>query len=90
MVIPGFGSFTGHDALRAAYAKWTPRKPQRHVMVNTNITSWSQTEATATTDLLFLLKRDTGWGVEMVGRYHDRLSFDGSAWRFLHRTTSFD
>ena len=38
--IPGAGTFEGHDALREAYAQWTPRRPQRHLVVNTLVTDW--------------------------------------------------
>src|SRR4051812_47004272 len=53
--IPGLGTFEGHDALRAAYAKWEPRRPQRHLVVNTLVTDWNDNEATATSDVVFLL-----------------------------------
>ena len=33
--IPGMGTHTGHDALRQAYTKWAPRRPQRHLVLNT-------------------------------------------------------
>lgn len=29
----GMGTFEGHDALRAAYASWAPRGPQRHLVL---------------------------------------------------------
>ena len=43
--IPGLGTHHGHDALRQAFAKWVPRQPQRHVVVNTHVTEWSPEEA---------------------------------------------
>src|SRR5438132_4866591 len=55
--IPGMGTHTGHDALRAAYEKWKPRRPQRHLVVNTLVTAWDDHEATAVSDVVFLLQR---------------------------------
>ena len=45
--IPGMGTHVGHEALRQAYAKWSPRRPQRHLVLNTVIETWSDDEATA-------------------------------------------
>ena len=59
--IPGLGTYEGHDALRAAYAKWTPRQPQRHLVLNTLITEWTPEEAHATSDVVFLLRGETDW-----------------------------
>jgi hypothetical protein len=87
--IPGMGTHEGHDALRAAYARWTPRQPQRHLVVNTLVTQWDDHEARAVSDVVFLLRGDGGWAVQLVGRYHDTLHRDGSAWRFHRRTADF-
>jgi ketosteroid isomerase-like protein len=87
--LPGMGTYQGHDALREAYAKWTPRSPQRHVVVNTHVSEWSDDEATAVSDVIFLLKGDSGWSVQLVGRYHDILHHDGDTWRFHHRAATF-
>src|SRR5829696_2225234 len=43
--IPGMGTHEGHDALSAAYAGWAPRRPQRHLVLNTLVTGWSSDEA---------------------------------------------
>jgi hypothetical protein len=87
--IPGLGSFHGHDDLRAAYGKWTPRVPQRHLALNTLVTEWSDDEAKATTDVVFLLRGKDGWSVQLVGRYADLLHRDGDTWRFHHRAAEF-
>ncbi len=87
--IPGMGTHKGHDALRQAYAKWRPRRPQRHLVLNTVVTGWSDREATAISDVVFLLLEDAGWAVKLVGRYHDVLHRDGSSWRFHNRTATF-
>ena len=87
--IPGLGTHEGRDALRAGYAKWKSPRPTRHVVVNTLVTDWNDREATATSDVLFLLQRESGWAVQVVGRYHDTLHNDGGTWRFHRRTAEF-
>ena len=83
------GSFEGHDALREAYRGWEPRVPQRHLVLNTHITAWSDREASAVSDVVFLLQGKDGWAVQLVGRYHDTLHNDGGTWRFHRRTAEF-
>jgi ketosteroid isomerase-like protein len=83
--VPGAGVIAGHDALREAYARWTPRRPQRHLVNNTLVTEWTYDEATAVSDLVFLLQGKDGWAVQMVGRYTDTLRRDGDRWKFTHR-----
>ena len=87
--IPGLGTHEGHDALRRAFAQWTPKRPQRHVVVNTHVTDWSDEEARASSDVLFLLKGRDGWAVQLVGRYHDVLHHADGTWRFHRRTAEF-
>jgi hypothetical protein len=87
--IPGLGSHTGHDALRAAYEKVEPRRPQRHLVLNTAVTEWTTDGATAVSDVVFLLRGDSGWSVLLVGRYTDTLHRDGDRWRFHHRAAEF-
>ena len=87
--IPGLGSHAGHDALRSAYAKVAPRRPQRHLVVNTLVSDWNDDEATAVSDFVFLLHTDAGWGVQVVGRYTDTLHRDGDTWRFHRRAATF-
>jgi hypothetical protein len=88
--IPGLGTHAGHDALGAAYAKWTPRQPQRHLVVNTVVGEWNEHEATATSDVVFLLLEDSGWAIKLVGRYHDLLHLhEGGTWRFHTRRAMF-
>jgi len=87
--IPGMGTHKGRDALHAAYAKWAPRRPQRHLVLNTLVTEWNEGEATAISDVVFLLQGDAGWSVQLVGRYHDTLHCDGGTWRFHHRRAEF-
>ncbi|HVU72587.1 MAG TPA: nuclear transport factor 2 family protein [Mycobacteriales bacterium] len=87
--LAGMGAHEGEDALRAAYTKWKPRGAQRHLVLNTHITSWSETEASATSDVVFLFRGEAGWAVHMVGRYTDELRQRGGEWRFSRRTAEF-
>lgn len=92
--IPGMGTHVGADAIREAYAAWTPRRPQRHLVLNTLVTEWTADEAHATSDVVFLLKGKDGWAVQVVGRYADVLhragdGIDANQWRFHARRASF-
>jgi hypothetical protein len=88
--IPGMGTHEGHDALRAAYAGWAPRRPQRHLVLNTLVTGWRDGEAEAISDVVFILKGGSGWAIQLVGRYHDTLHRDGGTWRFHRRVATFE
>ena len=79
----------GLEALRAAYAKWKPTRPQRHLVVNTLVTDWNGDEANAISDVVFALRADSGWAIQLVGRYHDTLHRDDRTWRFHHRSAEF-
>jgi uncharacterized protein (TIGR02246 family) len=87
--IPGMGTHTGHDALRQAYTKWAPRRPQRHLVLNTVIETWSDDEATAVSDVIFILLGDSGWEIKLVGRYNDVLHRNDAVWRFHRRAATF-
>jgi len=87
--IPGMGTHAGHDALRAAYSAWKPRRPQRHLVVNTLVTHWNDHEASAISDVIFLLQGEAGWAIQVVGRYHDTLHHDDGNWRFHRRAAEF-
>ena len=88
--IPGMGTHRGHDALRAAYTGWKPRRPQRHLVLNTLVTEWSDHEATAISDVIFVLMgKDGAWSIQLVGRYEDTLHRDDATWRFHHRSATF-
>ena len=90
--LPGMGTYEGHDALRTAYAGWAPRRPQRHLVLNTHVTDWSDDEATAVSDVIFILLGKAGWAIQLVGRYHDTLHRDGGTgtWRFHRRVAVFE
>ena len=88
--IPGMGTHEGRDALRRAYSQWKPTTPQRHLVVNTLVTSWSDDEAGSISDVVFLLKRQDGWAIQVVGRYEDTLHrHDDGRWRFHRRAATF-
>jgi SnoaL-like domain len=87
--IPGLGAHQGHDALREAYSKWKPKRATRHLVVNTLVTEWNDREATAISDLVFIVQGDAGWAIQGVGRYHDTLHCDSGTWRFHLRTAEF-
>jgi ketosteroid isomerase-like protein len=88
--LPGMGTHTGHDALRVAYEGWKPRRPQCHMIVNTLVSEWSDTEARAVSDLVFVRQGKDGWSIQLVGRYTDLLHNDGGTWRFHHRAAAFE
>jgi hypothetical protein len=87
--IPGLGTHRGHDALHGAFSAWEPKRPQRHLVLNTVVTEWSDTGATAVSDVVFLLLGKAGWSIQLVGRYRDTLHRDGDTWRFHHRVATF-
>jgi SnoaL-like domain len=87
--IPGMGTFRGHDALRRAYTRWKPDRPQRHLVGNILVAEWNDNEASAVSDVVFMLMGDSGWAIELVGRYHDELHHDEGMWRFHRRAATF-
>jgi ketosteroid isomerase-like protein len=86
--LPGTGTFEGHHALRAAYAGWQPRVPQRHLVANTLVTEWSENEATAISDVVLIVKGESGWAIQFVARYRDTLHRSDGTWKFHRRTVS--
>jgi len=87
--MPGLGRHVGHDALRQAYGRFRPTRPQRHLVLNTHVTDWDDHEARATSDVVLLLQGESGWAVQVVGRYRDVLHRDGATWRFHSRVAEF-
>lgn len=83
------GAHEGHDALRVAFASWEPRRPQRHLVLNTHVTEWTDDEATAVSDVIFVRQGTSGWGIQLVGRYVDTLHRDDATWRFHRRVAEF-
>jgi hypothetical protein len=87
--LPGLGVATGHDAIRALYARITPGRPARHVVVNIHVTEWTDHQARAVSDLIVVAQGRPGWSVQLVGRYYDALHHRDGAWRFHARTLEF-
>ena len=87
--IEGMGTHRGREELLAAYAGWVPRRPQRHLVLNTHVTGDGDDRARAVSDVVLLLKGRDGWGVAMVGRYDDELVREGGGWRFARRSAEF-
>jgi len=87
--IPGLGTHEGHDALRAAYDSCKPRRPQRHLVLNTLVTDCGDDRARATSDVIFIVLGDTGWAIALVGRYEDVLHRHDREWRFHRRAAAF-
>ena len=58
-------------------------------MLNTLVTDWSDDEATAISDVIFILQGKQGWAIQLVGRYHDTLHHRDGVWRFHRRAAEF-
>ena len=88
--IPGMGTHEGHDALREAYSGWKPRRPQRHLVLNTLVTDWNDERSHRDQRRdLHPEQGDSGWAIQLVGRYHDALHYHDGTWRFHRRTAAF-
>src|SRR4051794_7683380 len=87
--IPFIGAHQSHDALREVYAKLVPQVPQRHLVVNTLVVDADEHVARAVSDIVFLLRGESGWSVQLVGRYTDTLHNTVDGWRFHHRAAEF-
>ncbi len=87
--LPGFEVAVGHGALRAMYAGMKPRRPSRHVVVNTRVTEWKGPWATAVSDLIVLGQDGPGWAIQLVGRYSDLFHYVDGGWRFHTRKLEF-
>src|SRR4051812_17654864 len=84
--VPGMGTFEGRSAIHEAFAGWAPQTPQRHIVSNTLVTSWSDDGASAVSDVVFVQKGDAGWAVQVVARYHDQFRNESGLWRLSRRT----
>ncbi|MFD6996691.1 nuclear transport factor 2 family protein [Streptomyces mirabilis] len=87
--IAGVGTYEGQEAIREGYAAFAPARPQLHLAANTVVTSWTEDEATAVSNLAFFQRGEAGWAVQLVGHYDDTLSRRDGAWRFQRRVTTF-
>ncbi|MFI6338920.1 YybH family protein [Streptomyces sp. NPDC050535] len=87
--LPGMDPIEGHDALRDAFKSWAPTQPQLHLVTNTVVTSTTEDEVTATSDVAFLQRGESGWAVQLVGHYDDTLRRHEGVWRLHRRSTTF-
>ncbi|MCX4704538.1 nuclear transport factor 2 family protein [Streptomyces sp. NBC_01373] len=87
--IAGMATFEGRDAIRQGYAGFASTQPQLHLVANTVVTSCTEDEATAVSNLAFFQRGDSGWAVQLVGRYDDTLRRQDGVWRFHKRVTTF-
>ncbi len=87
--MPGLGRHEGHEALRAAYDQWKPRKPQRHLIINTLVTEWNEDEARATSDFVFLLLGEAGGPSASSGATTTSSTSTATRWRFHSRVGEF-
>jgi uncharacterized protein (TIGR02246 family) len=87
--IPGIGAHQGREAMREAYDAIAPKAPQRHLVVNTLVTQWDDNEATATSDLVFMVHNGQEWITFLTGRYTDTLRNVDGEWKFSRRTAKF-
>jgi hypothetical protein len=78
---------TGHDALHTMYTAWIPKRPQRHLVLNTLVSDWSDGQAKAVSDVVLLVESKDEWKVRFVARYEDVLHCeDGDEWKFHVRS----
>ncbi|MFD4508070.1 nuclear transport factor 2 family protein [Streptomyces sp. NPDC058457] len=87
--ITGQGTFEGREAIGKAYAAFTPQAPQLHLVGNTLLTSPPGDEVTASSNLVFFVRGEEGWAVQLVGTYEDTLVRVGDVWKFRKRVTTF-
>ncbi|MEV0742609.1 nuclear transport factor 2 family protein [Streptomyces sp. NPDC050549] len=87
--IVGMARFEGREAIRQGFGGFAPQTPQLHLIANTVVTSATEDEATATSNLAFFARGKAGWTVQTVGRYDDVLRRHDGAWLFQHRVTTF-
>jgi len=87
--LPGADPIEGHDALREAFQGWAPVTPQLHIVTNTVLTSWSDKEASAVSNVAFTQRGESGWAVLVVGRYEDTFRLEDGTWLIRHRSTTY-
>ena len=79
--IPGMGTHESHDALREALRGLDPRRPQRHLVLNT-LDHLEQRRGRGGERMRSSSREGEGPGsIQLVGRYQDTLHRDGGTWR---------
>jgi uncharacterized protein (TIGR02246 family) len=87
--LPGMDPVRGHDALREAFKDWAPTQPQLHLVGNTVVTVSGPDEATASSDVVFHVRGETGWAPQVVGHYEDTLRHVDGTWLIQRRVSTF-
>ena len=87
--VPGMGVFEGADAIRACWDKWKPQGLQRHMPVNVVITDWDDSQARATTDVVYIAQGDAGWSIQIVARYRDEFRPADGKWLLSRRADEY-
>ena len=88
--LPGQDEIRGHEALLTLFSSPRSLGSTRHLMVNVYVSEWIGESASVISDLVAVVRVDeTGWRLEPVGRYIDKLSASESGWRFHTRTLEF-
>ncbi|MGW1786927.1 nuclear transport factor 2 family protein [Streptomyces sp. NPDC002143] len=87
--IVGQGTFEGREAIGKAFGAFVPQAPQLHLVANTVLTSPPGEEVTASSSLVFFVRGEAGWAVQLVGAYEDTLVREDGVWRFRKRVTTF-
>jgi ketosteroid isomerase-like protein len=87
--VPGMGAYQGAEAIRAAFDDWKPKGLQRHMPVNVVITDWDDSQARATTDVVFIAQGDAGWSIQIVARYRDEFRPVDGKWLLSRRADEY-
>ncbi|MFJ9563883.1 YybH family protein [Streptomyces fuscichromogenes] len=87
--VPGMDPVAGREAIRQAFKGWEPVLPQLHMVSNTLVTPAGAGEATAVSDVVFLQRGESGWSVQITGRYVDTLRQVDGRWLLLRRATTY-
>jgi ketosteroid isomerase-like protein len=88
--LPDMDPVEGHDALRALYGGLPSRGgTQRHLVVNTAVSTQDGGEVGAISDLVVLGHGKNGWRIQLVGRYEDVLREHDGRWCFASRSLTF-
>ncbi|MCD4533659.1 nuclear transport factor 2 family protein [Nocardioides sp. cx-169] len=89
LALPGSEPLVGLEALRQAFLGWAPTAPQKHLVGNTVVTQVSDDEAHAVSDVVFFQRGESGWSVQVTGRYEDTLRRTADGWRFGRRDVQY-
>lgn len=83
--IMGQGVLHGREAIHAGYLRTVPTGPQRHFLGNVQVTTLADNGASVVCDLAVLKRDESGWGVQLTGRYQDILREIEGSWLFTRK-----